>query len=109
MTSEVTTARRGRVLEIVLDRPPANAINKATTDALFEAFRTLAEDDGLRVGLITGAGEKIFSAGWDLKEVAAAASSTEVAEEALASPGGFAGITEYWDLTKPVICAVNAQ
>ena len=105
MSEAVRTERRGKVLEVTLDRPPANAIDKATSQALYAAFRMLQDDDDLLIGIITGAGERIFSAGWDLKAVAAAESPDEV--EGDESPGGFAGLTEFWDLYKPVIAAVN--
>ena len=105
MSEAVRTERRGKVLEVTLDRPPANAIDKATSQALYDAFRMLQDDDDLLIGIITGAGERIFSAGWDLKAVAAAESPDEV--EGDESPGGFAGLTEFWDLYKPVIAAVN--
>lgn len=100
--NDVRWERRGRVLEITLDRPKANAIDAATSRALGEAFRILKEDDGLSVGIVTGAGERFFSAGWDLK--AAAEGEAPDADQGI---GGFAGLTEYWDLKKPVIAAVN--
>ena len=102
--TDVTTETRGRVLEITLDRPKANAIDAATSHALGEAFRRLAEDDGLSVAIVTGAGERFFSAGWDLK--AAAEGEAPDADQGV---GGFAGLTEYWDLKKPVIAAVNGM
>jgi len=55
----------------------------------------------LRVGIITGTG-RFFSAGWDL-----GAANDGEAVDADHGPGGFAGLTEYFDLTKPVIAAVN--
>jgi crotonobetainyl-CoA hydratase len=94
--------RRGRVLEITLDRPKANAIDAATSVALGEAFRRLQQDHELSVGIITAAGDRFFSAGWDLK--AAAAGEPPDADQGI---GGFAGLTEYWDLRKPVVAAVN--
>ena len=102
MTEAVHTARRGRVLEITLDRPKANAIDAATSRLLGEAFRQLQEDDGLSVAIVSGAGERFFSAGWDLK--AAAEGEAPDADQGV---GGFAGLTEYWTLDKPVIAAVN--
>jgi crotonobetainyl-CoA hydratase len=81
--------RRGRVLEITLDRPKVNAIDAATSVALGEAFRRLQEDDELSVGIITAAGDRFFSAGWDLK--AAAAGEPPDADQGI---GGFAGLTE---------------
>ena len=90
------------VLTITLDRPKANAVDAPTSRALYDAFARLEADPGLRVGVITGAGERFFCAGWDLK---AAAAGEEI--EADHGPGGFAGLTELYDRTKPVIAAVN--
>ena len=109
MTNAVRTVRRGKVLEITLDRPPVNAVDDATSMELYKAFNTLQEDDDLLVGLVTSAGSKIFSAGWDLKGVAAADNPDDTESADGASPGGFCGIVEYWDLHKPVICAVNGH
>ena len=102
MQNPVRTERRGPVLEITLDRPKVNAIDAATSRALGEAFARLRDDDTLRAGIVTGAGEKIFSAGWDLK-----AADRGEEDDADHGPGGFAGLTELWDLNKPVIAAVN--
>ncbi len=101
----VRVEQRGKVLEVTLDRPPVNAIDAATSMELYQAFRRLQDDDELVVGIVTGSGERCFSAGWDLKAVAAADSLSEMDDEE--SPGGFAGLTEFWDLHKPVVGAVN--
>lgn len=98
--SGVRVERRGKVLEITLDRPKANAISAAASRALGEAFATLRDDPSLLVGIVTGGGDKFFSAGWDLK-AAAEGDSTEY------GVGGFAGNTEMFDLDKPLIAAVN--
>ena len=98
----VSTHTVGGVLVITLDRPPVNAIDVATSLALYEAFSRLRDDDELRVGIVTAAGDRVFSAGWDLKAAAAGESI-----EADHGPGGFAGLTELTDLGKPVIAAVN--
>ena len=99
--SAVTLERRANVLIITLDRPKANAIDVATSLELFAAFKTLNDDPALRVGIVTGTG-RFFSAGWDL----GAANDGETVD-ADHGPGGFAGLTEYFTLTKPVIAAVN--
>ena len=67
MSEHVHVSRNGRILEIVLDKPKANAIDMKVSRALGEAFVNLRDDPDLSVGLITGAGERIFCAGWDLK------------------------------------------
>lgn len=98
----VCTRTVGRTLVVTIDRPPVNAIDVATSLALYEAFSRLRDDDDLRVGIVTAAGDRVFSAGWDLKAAAAGESI-----EADHGPGGFAGLTEFTDLGKPVIAAVN--
>jgi crotonobetainyl-CoA hydratase len=102
MSEPVRAIRNGAILEVTLDRPKANAIDVATSRALYAAFRDFQEDASLSVAMLTGGGERFFSAGWDLK---AAAGGEEV--EADHGPGGFAGLTEFFDLDKPVIAVVN--
>lgn len=103
----VTETRNGAVLEILLDRPKANAIDQGTSCALGEAFVRFRDDPELRVAIITGGGERFFSAGWDMK---AGADTGEIPDQRPGGPygaGGFAGITELPGLYKPVIAAVN--
>jgi crotonobetainyl-CoA hydratase len=98
----LAVVRDGPVLEVTLDRPKANAIDAATSRQMGELFCEFRDDPALRVAIITGAGERFFSAGWDL---AAAADGESI--ESDYGPGGFAGLTELHDLDKPVIAAVN--
>jgi crotonobetainyl-CoA hydratase len=109
MTAEVRVECYDRIVEITIDRPPANAINPGVSNAIYEALSMLQEDDELRVGIITGAGGRIFSAGWDLKEIAAFDDVEDAVNSAFDCPGGFAGISEFWGLKKPVISAVNGM
>ena len=102
MADPVRTEVVDGVLVVTLDRPTANAVDVATSQALYDAFARLEADPGLRVGIVTGAGERFFSAGWDLKAAAAGE-----AVDADHGPGGFAGLTELFDRSKPVIAAVN--
>jgi crotonobetainyl-CoA hydratase len=102
MNEPVRVAREGAVTTITLDRPKANAIDTATSQALHAAFAVFAADPDQRVAILTGGGERFFSAGWDLK--AAAAGESVDADH---GPGGFGGITEFFTLDKPVIAAVN--
>jgi crotonobetainyl-CoA hydratase len=90
------------VLLVTLDRPKANAIDVSTSHALYGAMLRLEDDADLRVGVLTGAGPRFFSAGWDLKAAAAGE-----AVDADHGPGGFGGLTEFFGRTKPVIAAVN--
>jgi crotonobetainyl-CoA hydratase len=98
----VRVTRDGAVLEVVLDRPKANAIDAATSRAMGEVFAEFRDDPELRVAIITGAGEKFFSAGWDLK--AAAQGEPPDADYGV---GGFGGLQQLSNLNKPVIAAVN--
>lgn len=99
--SAVKLQARDGILIITLDRPKANAIDVTTSLELHAAFKALNDDPALRVGIITGTG-RFFSAGWDL-----GAANDGEAVDADHGPGGFAGLTEYFSLTKPVIAAVN--
>lgn len=92
----------GQTLVVTLDRPPANAIDVATSTALYEAFDLLRRDPHLRAGILAASGDRFFCAGWDLKAAAAGEGI-----EADHGPGGFAGITEFFDIGKPVIAAVG--
>ncbi|MGH3402082.1 MAG: enoyl-CoA hydratase-related protein [Streptosporangiaceae bacterium] len=99
---EVRTAVEGQILVVTLDRPKANAIDVPASKALYAAFDRLRRDPQLRAGILTAAGDRFFSAGWDLK---AAAGGEGI--DADHGRGGFAGITEFFDIGKPVIAAVN--
>ncbi len=101
MTDVVRTEVKDGVLTITLDRPKANAIDVATSGLLYAAFNRLQTDATLRVAIITGTG-RFFSAGWDLN-----AANEGEAIDVVHSPGGFAGLTEFFALDKPVIAAVN--
>lgn len=102
MSESLHVTRNGSILEIVLDRPKANAIDAKTSYEMGEVFLAFRDDPELRVAIITGAGARFFSAGWDLK-----AAAEGEAPDADFGPGGFAGLTELFDLDKPVIAAVN--
>ncbi len=98
----VRTERRGHVLEVTLDRPKANAIDLATSRVMGEVFTAFRDDPELRVAIVTGAGDKFFCPGWDLK--AAADGDAVDGDYGL---GGFGGLQELRGLNKPVIAAVN--
>ena len=107
MPAEVTVEIHDRIMEITLNRPPVNAINTDVSNGIYAALKQLQDDDDLRVGIITARGDYIFSAGWDLKAFAEFDDNQAAIDSAYESEGGFAGITEFWGLTKPVIAAVN--
>ena len=104
MTSPLKTRADGGVLEVVLDRPKANAIDLATSRLMGETFKRFRDDAALRVAIVTGAGDRFFSAGWDLK---AAAGGDAVDGDY--GCGGFGGMQELPELNKPLIAAVNGM
>jgi len=102
MNSPIQVETRGAVLVVTLNRPTANAIDVPTSRLMGETFAEFRDDPALRVAIITGAGDKFFCAGWDLK----AAAQGEAADSDY-GVGGFGGLQELPGLNKPVIAAVN--
>ncbi len=94
--------REGAILEVMLDRPKANAIDLKTSVLMGQVFADFRDDPELRVAIITGGGDKFFCPGWDLK---AAADGDAVDGDY--GVGGFGGLQELPHLNKPVIAAVN--
>ena len=89
------------VLTITLDRPQVlNALHLPAHVELSRAFDLYAQTPSLRVAIVTGAGERAFCVGTDLKSLAQTGDYDY-------PRGGFAGITKRFDLFKPVIAAVN--
>ena len=66
MDDVLKVIRNGQILEVILDRPKANAIDMATSRRMGMLFSEFRDDPALRGAIITGGGEKFFSAGWDL-------------------------------------------
>ena len=104
MSDVVVRDRRGRVEVITINRPDArNAINPEVAMALEAAFDETDADDGVWALVVTGAGEKAFSAGMDLKAFASGGAAGLVTRK-----GGFAGMVTR-GFNKPVIAAVNGH
>ena len=100
----IHTRRNGAILEVTLDRPKANAIDAATSKIMGDVFAGFRDDPELRVAILTAAGERFFSAGWDLK-----AAAEGEPPDADYGAGGFGGLQELPGLNKPVIAAVNGM
>ena len=104
MDDVIRTRQEGNIFEVTLDRPKANAIDLVTSRKMGETFRHFRDNDELRICILRTAGEKFFSAGWDLK--AAADGDSVTADYGV---GGFGGLQELRDLNKPVIAAVEGM
>ena len=93
--------REGPLTIITLNRPEVmNALHPPAHFELNAVFDAFAADPEQWVAIVTGAGERAFSAGNDLKYQASGGKMS-------APPGGFAGLTSRFDLNKPLIAAVN--
>jgi crotonobetainyl-CoA hydratase len=102
MPDGINIVRDGAVLEITIDRPKANALDRNASRRLNEVFTSFRDDPALRIAIVTGAGERFFCAGWDLKAAAAGEKSDEDW-----GVGGFGGLNYPRNLDKPIISAVN--
>ena len=102
MSDGIRITTEGAVLEVTIDRPKANAIDLKASRRLNEVFTSFRDDPALRIAIITGAGDRFFSPGWDLK----AAAGGERSDEDWGA-GGFGGLNYPRNLNKPVIAAVN--
>jgi enoyl-CoA hydratase/carnithine racemase len=104
MADEVLRERRGHVEILTINRPEArNAINGGVSKAMSAIMDELADDADCWVVVITGSGDKAFSAGMDLK-----AFSSGEGGDIIGASGGFAGLTMR-DFAKPIIAAVNGS
>lgn len=103
-TPAVLTELRGHVLLVTLNRPEArNAVNAELTRGLGDALERAEHDSEIRALVLTGAGERSFCAGADLKAISRGESLNPPGTEAW----GFAGFVNHL-ISKPVIAAVNA-
>jgi enoyl-CoA hydratase/carnithine racemase len=98
-----TVSRDGPLTVVTITRPEVmNSLHPPANHELAEIFDGFATDPEQWVAIITGAGDKAFSAGNDLKYQASGGAMSVPAS-------GFAGLTNRWDLNKPVIAAVNGM
>ena len=98
----ITVSKQDHLTRITLNRPEVmNAINQQMHDELQVAFDDFASDDNQYLGVISGAGERAFSAGSDLKSIA------KQGKPHVYPRHGYAGLIERFDLSKPLIAAVD--
>lgn len=100
-----TVERHGPVTIVAINRPEAlNALTPYANEELSEVFDAFQADPDQWVAILTGAGDRAFSTGNDLKFTAQSMAEGFPLETPMK---GFAGLTARWDLTKPVIAAVD--
>ncbi len=108
----IRTQIEGGVLTVTMDRPETrNALNAEMRTRLIEVWRDFAVDDDARVAILTGAGDKSFCAGADLKEIGEHYKSMTPIQrrEKGESEPGLGGLTRNLDPRKPVIAAINGH
>jgi E-phenylitaconyl-CoA hydratase len=99
--------QKDRIVTITMNRPDAmNAIDPETNQALIEAWMRFRDDDTAWVAILTGAGDKAFSAGADLKKMIPAAFGTSRGGRGH-DDYGLGGITRGLEIWKPMIAAIN--
>ncbi|TMM55285.1 enoyl-CoA hydratase-related protein [Sulfitobacter sabulilitoris] len=97
----ITTETRGHVLIVTMNRPEVyNAVHAPMHNEMAQMWDDFAADPDLWVAVLTGAGDRAFSAGNDLKYTASGKGGSLPAS-------GFAGLSNRFDLEKPIIAAVN--
>ena len=102
--------KQEHVVTITLNRPEVhNCINRETAKELQAAWKTFRDDNDAFVAIITGAGDKAFSAGWDLNDAAALETVGDWDEyrQSIYNEEGPCGYTRRVDIFKPIIAAVN--
>lgn len=100
--------RTDHIARITIDRPEAlNALDPAHSAALAAAFRRFRDEDEAGVAILTGAGERAFCAGADLKSFIPDWTARAQAGEAFGE--AFGGITGDFACEKPIIAAVNGH
>ncbi len=98
----IKTEKQGHILIVTMNRPEVyNAVHVDMHNEMAACWDDFAADQDLWVAVLTGAGDKAFCAGNDLKATAAGGSKAKM------TPSGFAGLSSRFDLEKPIIAAVN--
>lgn len=101
MPDKILTERRGRITIFTINRPEAmNALDREAHYALSERLDDFEADPDQWIAVVTGAGDRAFCAGNDLKQ-------KREPGDSVTPPTGFGGITARFDMDKPVIAAVN--
>lgn len=110
MSNDIVVERHGAVRLIKINRAAKmNSLDFSAHDALVDAFKAFDADDDARVAVLTGAGDKAFSAGADLKTYTVAFGTTPAPEfrRKYVEGYGLGGITRGLEIDKPIVAAVN--
>ena len=108
--TEITYERRGPVTIISFNRPEVrNCIGPVTHRELIQAWTWFRDDDEALVAVLTGAGDKAFCAGGDLKagDDLVPRTASEIAAHDRGERPGILGPSRWTDIYKPVIAAIN--
>ena len=98
----ITAEKKGHILLVTMNRPKVyNAVHVDMHNEMAACWDNFAADQDLWVAVLTGAGDKAFCAGNDLKATAAGGNKAKM------TVNGFAGLSSRFDLEKPIIAAVN--
>jgi enoyl-CoA hydratase/carnithine racemase len=105
----IDVEQRDHVALITINRPEAmNALDFAANDELIAAWIRVRDDASIRAAVITGAGDRAFCAGADLKTYTMRHARRDPAAIRAATDGpGFGGITRSLDVMKPIVAAIN--
>jgi enoyl-CoA hydratase len=107
MTALVEVAQLDGVLHVCINRPEKrNALSMATLDSVAAAFDDNASDPGLRLAVLTGAGDKSFAAGGDLTELAAVKGEQAAVEMATRAKTALSAVRNF---PLPVVAALNGD
>jgi len=110
LSRSIQYERVGHVRVVTIDRPEKmNSLDLAANDEIVEAWREFERDDDAWVAVVTGAGDKAFCAGADLKTYTMAFAQTPAPQfrRGYTDGPGFGGITRGMDITKPILAAIN--
>jgi enoyl-CoA hydratase len=98
--------REGAVEILTMNRPERrNALSNMLIAALDDTFAALADDDAVRAVVLTGAGDRAFCAGMDLKDFAARDQDDDAAADG--DEGTSRNSVVPWDYPKPIVAAIN--
>ena len=106
--STVLYEQKDKIVTITINRPEAmNSVDPETQQALIDAWIRFRDDDEAWVAILTGAGDKAFSAGADLKKLIPAAFGK--GRTGTHNTHGLGGITRGLEIWKPMIAAINGH